>query len=126
MNKGASIGAGLGMLTLLGGLFFAAQMSKQDVQQVDPSMSAAMRASNAANIANLSIAFAMYTQTKGKAPEKIDDLVPEFVKSMPNEAFSKSNGVVSTYDGTGGWVLDAEGFKPNAPQEILPPTPVPK
>jgi hypothetical protein len=125
MNKGASLGAGLGLLTLLGGLYVAGQMSKTEVQQVDPSMAAALRGANAATIASLTMSKALYTQAKGKAPETISDMVPEFLASVPQEAFSKSSAVVKVYDGTGGWVMDDDGFKPNAPQDLVPATPVP-
>jgi hypothetical protein len=118
MNKGASLGIGLGLISLLGGLYYVGIMEKEDIKQVDPAMEAGYKGSNAANILSMNTARSLYVQAKGKAPEHVEDLVPEFLPSVPAEAFSKSNKVVSAYDGSGGWVLTADGFQPNFPQSL--------
>jgi len=121
MSKGVWLGGGLGLLTLLGGLYVAGQETKTQVEAVDPAMEAAHKGENAANIVNLNMARTLYIQAKGKAPEKAEDLIPEFLAKVPNEGFSKSAVVVKQYDGKGGWVMDDEGFKPNAPQTMEEP-----
>ena len=120
MNKGLW-GAGFGLLTLLGGLYYVGIEKKEEVQMIDPAMEAGYKGADAANLANLNMARTMYMTSKGKAPEKAEDLIPEFLPAIPAEAFSKSNLVVSTYDGSGGWVLDGDGFRPNHPQKLSGP-----
>ena len=120
MNKGL-IGAGFGLLTLLGGVYVAGQMTKEEAQTITPAMEAGYKGADTANIVTLNMGRTLYMQASGgKAPEKIEDLVPAFIQSVPNEAFSKSNAVVKAYDGSGGWVMDDEGFKPNHPQTLKP------
>lgn len=51
--------------------------------------------------------------------------------SLPKEAFSRSERIVSQYDGKGGWLFDGSGvFSVNHPQVFIPeeelaPTPTP-
>lgn len=118
MNK-AILGGGLGLITLLGGLYIAGSMAKTEVQQVNPAMEAGLKGGNTANVVSLNMARTLYIQSKGQAPEKIEDLQQGgFLSHVPNEAFSKSATVVSAYDGSGGWVLNDEGFSPNHPQTL--------
>jgi hypothetical protein len=120
MNK-ALMGGGLGLLTLLGGVYYAGQMTKEEATAVTPAMEAAYKGADTANIVTLNMGRTLYMQANGgKAPEKIEDLVPAFVQSVPAEAFSKSTAVAKAYDGSGGWVMDDEGFKPNHPQVLKP------
>lgn len=116
MNKGVWLGGGLGLLSLLGGLAIIGQETKEQAETIDPAMEAGFKGANTANVVNMNMARTLYMQAKGKPPEKIEDLVPEFLSQVPSEAFSKSKAVVSAYDGTGGWVMDDSGFRPNHPQ----------
>ena len=121
MNKGVWLGGGLGLLSLLGGLAIMGQESKEQAETIQPAMEAAHRGENTANIVSLNMARTLYMQAKGKPPEKAEDLVPEFLSSIPSEGFSKSSAIVNQYDGSGGWVMDDNGFKPNHPQRIEAP-----
>ncbi|HTA17574.1 MAG TPA: hypothetical protein VK786_07500 [bacterium] len=117
MNKGSLFGGGLILLIFVGGLYYTGLESKQEAQTVKPGMAAGYTGANAANVVALNMARVSYFQAKEKAPEKAEDMVPEFIASIPAEAFSKSNTVVKKYDGSGGWVMDEEkGFLPNYPQ----------
>jgi hypothetical protein len=118
MSRGAWLGGGLGLLSILGALYVIGAESKQQAQEIKPAMNAGYQGSDIANIVALNMARQAYFQAKEKTPEKGEDLVPEFIAAIPNEAFSKSNAVVRKYDGSGGWVMDEDrGFLPNvAPQ----------
>ena len=116
MSRTAWAGGGLALLGILGGLYVSGLESAQQAKEIQPAMQATYQGSNAANIASLNMARTYYFQAKEKTPQKAEDLVPEFINAIPNEAFSKSNAVVSKYDGSGGWVMDEEkGFLPNFP-----------
>jgi hypothetical protein len=120
MNKPLALSAGVGILSLLGGLYYSANMVKMDAQQAQPDMSAAYKAQDELNITNLSTARSQYVVEKGKEPDSLEDLAPKFIDRIPNEAFSKSNQSVKVYDGSGGWVLTDDAIQPNAPQELSP------
>jgi hypothetical protein len=121
MNK-AILGGGLGLLTLLGGLYYSGLMVKEEAAQVNPAMEAGLKAGNAANVVSLNMARTLYMQSKGQAPAKIEDLVQGgFLTQVPAEGFSKSSEVVGSYDGKGGWVLNEAGFSPNHPQSFDAP-----
>ena len=121
MNR--SLLGGLGLIGLLIALAIAMNAQKEQLQTVDPAMESGFRAANTANLVSLKMACTMYGNAKGHAPEKTEDLVPEFLGSIPNEACSKSSAVVAVYDGLGGWVLDGDGFRPNHPQTLSVPQP---
>jgi hypothetical protein len=112
------LGGGLGVVSILAGLYVSGLETKQQAMEIQPAMKAGYVGSNVANGAALNMARTAYFQAKEKMPEKGEDLVPQFIAAIPYEAFSKSNAVVRTYDGSGGWVMDDEkGFLPNYPQD---------
>jgi hypothetical protein len=120
MNKPLALSAGVGLLSILGGLYYSANMVKMDSQQAQPDMSAAYKAQNELNITSLSTARSQYLLEKGKQPDSLQDLTPRFIDKIANEAFSKSNQSVKVYDGSGGWVLTDDAILPNFPQELSP------
>jgi hypothetical protein len=118
VSRAAWAGGGLALLGILGGLYVSGLESAQQAKEIQPAMRAGYQGSNTANIVSLNMARTAYFQAKEKTPQKAEDLVPEFIAAIPNEAFSKSNAVVTKYDGSGGWVMDEErGFLPNFPQD---------
>lgn len=76
MNKPLALSAGVGILSLLGGLYYSANMVKMDAQQAQPDMSAAYKAQDELNITNLSTARSQYVVEKGKEPDSLEDLAP--------------------------------------------------
>jgi hypothetical protein len=116
MSK-ALLGAGLGIISLLLYLHYAGQTRSEEARQISPAMQAGLRAANTANITSLNLARTLYMQAKGQPPASLADL-QGFISHVPAEAFSKSSEVKSEYDGSGGWVLDAQGFRPNHPQAL--------
>ena len=117
MAKGSGVAAGLGIISLLITVGVVMMLQKEEIKTALPATGGVeQKAMNEVAKMNLETAARAYAAAKGKAPEKAEDLVPEYINSIPAEANSHSNTIVAVYDGKGGWVYGNGEFAPNFPQ----------
>jgi prepilin-type N-terminal cleavage/methylation domain-containing protein len=65
-------------------------------------------ATTKANINSIRSAVRLWqSDNDGKLPSALSDLVPTYIRAIPEEAITPSTTVVGTLDGGGGWVYDS-------------------
>ena len=65
-------------------------------------------AATKANIESLRSAIRLYqANNDGAFPSTLTDLVPTYLKAVPEEAITPASTVVASNDGSGGWVYDS-------------------
>ena len=65
-------------------------------------------ATTKANINSLRSAVRLWqSDNDGTLPSDLSDLVPTYIRAIPEEAVTPSTTVVATNDGSGGWVYDS-------------------
>ena len=47
-----------------------------------------------------------YDDTEGKKPKDLEELVPKYIKEIPEEAITGTNRLTDRFDGNGGWFYE--------------------
>lgn len=62
----------------------------------------------ARNQGNILVAVSLYyAEHNGQWPTSLEILIPKYIDSIPKEEITKTNRVVTTFDGKGGWVYNS-------------------
>jgi len=61
-----------------------------------------------ANLASIRSAVRLFqSDNQGTTPAALTDLVPNYIRAIPEEGITPSSNVVGAVDGSGGWAYDA-------------------
>jgi hypothetical protein len=78
-------------------------ISLSKAKNIDPSNETAAK-----NARDLKQALAACILEKGAAPEKLQDLVPDYISEIPGDGVLNRKDIVMTFTGMGGWYYDKE------------------
>jgi hypothetical protein len=117
MRKGASISVAFVVITAAVSIWVSTRMDGDAKTKINPKKADELKVLDEFAQDKLNGALDAYNKKTGTLPERAEQLVPEYIDAVPQEAFSHLTSTVSAFDGQGGWVYDKVSFRPNDPQK---------